>query len=129
MDIRKTYEIDAPADEVWRALTDPKAIEDWGGGPAVMAAHPGFEFSLWDGDIYGTVREVDPGRMLLEDWYGGDWDAPSLARFTLVEKPSGGTLLELVHTGVPDDDADEFDTGWDDYYLGPIKDMLERVPD
>ncbi len=33
MDIRKTYVIDAPADAVCAALTDPAVIERWGGGP------------------------------------------------------------------------------------------------
>jgi uncharacterized protein YndB with AHSA1/START domain len=33
MDIRKTYVIDAPADAVRAALTDPAVIERWGGGP------------------------------------------------------------------------------------------------
>jgi hypothetical protein len=27
---------------------------------------------------------------------------------------------------VPDDEADEFDVGWDDHYLGPMKELLER---
>lgn len=125
MDIRKTYVIDSPPDDVWRALTDPETIDAWGGGPVVMAAEPGFEFSFWGGDIHGTVREVDPGRSMVQEWYGGDWPAPSLARFTLAANAEGGTLLTLDHTGVPDDEAADFDAGWDDYYVGPLKDLLE----
>jgi activator of HSP90 ATPase len=125
VDIRKSYVIKAPADRVWAALTDPKMIERWGAGPADMAAEPDCTFSLWGGDIFGTVIEVDLPRSMVQEWYGGNWDAPSIARFTLSADPSGGTLLELENTGVPDEDAPDIEGGWDDYYLGPIKALLE----
>lgn len=127
MDIRKTYVIEAPRDAVWAALTDPETIERWGGGPVVMAAAQGFEFGLWGGDIHGTVLEVDPGRSMLQEWFGGDWDSPSLARFTLTEQPDGSTLLQLENTSVPDDAGADIDSGWDEYYLGPIKTLLEEA--
>jgi uncharacterized protein YndB with AHSA1/START domain len=125
MDIHKTYVIDAPVEAVWAALTDPAVIERWGGGPVVMAPKSGSAFSFWDSDIHGTVLEVDPPRSMLQEWYGGDWLEPSYARFALHPDPSGGTRLELDHTGVPDDEADDFDDGWDEYYLGPLKELLE----
>jgi len=125
MDIRKTYVINAPAGTVWKALTDPKVIERWSGGPADMSAEPGSTFALWDGSIFGTVVEVDPGHSMVQEWYGGNWDAPSIARFTLSADPSGGTRLEFENTGVPDADAVDIDAGWDDYYLGPIRELLE----
>lgn len=124
MDIRKTYVIAAPTDKVWAALTDPDVIERWGGGPADMAAEPDFAFSLWGGSIFGTVVDVDPGRSMVQEWYGGNWDAPSIARFTLTAE-AGGTRLDLENTGVPDEDASDIDAGWDDYYLGPVKALLE----
>jgi activator of HSP90 ATPase len=126
MDIRKSYVIDAPAAAVWAALTEPKIIERWGGGPAVMAAKPGFEFSLWGGDIHGTVIAVAPGRSMLQEWFGGDWDAPSTALFSLTSNPHGGTRLDLENKNVPADDGADIDAGWDDYYLGPIKALLEN---
>lgn len=125
MDIRKTYVIDATREAVWTALTDPKAIERWSGGPADMSAESGSTFSLWDGSIFGTVIEVVPGRSMLQEWYGGNWDAPSLARFTLSDDTGGGTRLELENTGVPDEDAPDIDAGWDEYYLGPLKTLVE----
>lgn len=125
MDIDKVYVIDAPREAVWKALTDPGSIERWGAGPAAMAAEPGFDFELWGGDIHGTVLEVDPGVSMLLEWYGGDWDAPSLASFTLSDMPGAGTRVELQNTGVPEDEAADIDAGWDDFYLGPIKALLE----
>ena len=125
MDIHKTYFIDAPAESVWAALTQPAVIDSWGGGPSVMAAEPGFEFQLWGGDIRGTVLEVDAGRLLVEEWYSGEWATPSIARFIVRAEPDGGTRLALLHTGVPEADAADIDAGWDEYYLGPIQTLLE----
>lgn len=127
MDIKKSCEIAAPVEAVWAALTDPSVIEDWGGGPAKMAPEPGFEFSLWDGDIHGTVLAVDPPRSMTQEWFGGDWDAPSIARFTLAAGADGLTTLELENTGVPDDEGPDLDAGWDEYYFRPIKSLLESA--
>jgi uncharacterized protein YndB with AHSA1/START domain len=124
-DIRKSYVIDAPPETVWRALTDAGVMEEWGAGSASMDPRPGGLFSQWGGDIYGTVTEVAPGDRLVEEWYGGEWAEPSIAVFVLSEHGEG-TLLDLTHTGVPDDQLAEFDAGWDDYYLGAIKEWAER---
>ena len=126
MDIHKSYVIDASRAAVWQALTDPAVIERWGGGPVAMAAQPGFAFRFWDGDIHGTVREVDPDHSMLQEWYGGEWDEPSLVRFTLTDEAGGGTRVELDHTNVPREEAADFDAGWDDWYMGPLKELLEK---
>jgi uncharacterized protein YndB with AHSA1/START domain len=126
MDIHKTYNIKASRDAVWAALTDCDVIDRWGGGPCVMAAAPGSEFEFWGGDIHGTVLAAEPGVSMVQEWYGGDWERPSVARFTLEAQPNGTTKLELEHTGVPDAEAADFDAGWDDYYLGQLKAYLEE---
>ena len=125
MDIRKTYVMDAPAERVWIALTDPDAMEEWGAGPALMEAAPGGLFSQWGGSIHGVVTEVVAGRRLVESWYGGDWPAPSIAVFTLTES-GGKATVQLLHTGVPDDEVADFDSGWDEYYFGAIKAWAEE---
>lgn len=125
MDLKKSYFIGAPPESVWRALTDPAVIDAWGGGPAEMRAEAGAPFSLWGGDIYGTVTAAEPPVRLVQEWWGGaGWKTPSVATFEL-EAEGDGTLLTLVHCGVPDDVAADFDAGWDDYYLGPLKELLE----
>lgn len=123
--ITKRYEYDAPISEVWKALVDQQTIEDWGGGPVVMDASVGTEFSLWGGDVYGKNLEVIPEKKLIQDWYGGQWDKPSKATFELSTR-CGKTTINLSQTDVPDDEVADIDAGWDDYYLGPIKELLEK---
>jgi uncharacterized protein YndB with AHSA1/START domain len=124
MDIAKSYLIAASPAEVWRALTDKATVEAWGAGPATMSPAAGAEFSLWDGDIHGTNVQAVPERCLVQEWYGGDWPAPSIVNFTLTPE-NGSTRVELLHRGVPDDEVEDFAEGWDDYYLGAIKEYLE----
>ena len=63
---------------------------------------------------------------LAQDWFGGDWPKSSKVTFTLNED-SGQTTLVLLHEDVPDNEVDNFDEGWKEYYLGPMKELLEAA--
>ena len=123
--IKKTYTINAPIEKVWQALTDPKMIDAWGGGPAKMAAAVGTKFEFWGGDIHGENIEVIPNKKLVQHWYEGNWKKPSTATFTL-EPNNGRTTLVLVHENVPAASHDDINEGWDQYYLDPLKDYVEE---
>lgn len=122
--IKQTYHIKAPVEEVWKALIDSKLIDKWGGGPAKMSDKVGFEFSLWDGEIYGKNIEVLENKKLIQEWIEGKWDKSSIVTFELTERKDG-TEINLTHTDYPQDEHDDLSDGWDDFYLGPLKDFLE----
>ena len=122
--IEQTYEIAAPISTVWRCLVDPGLIEEWGGGPAEMSDEIGADFRLWDGDIWGENIAVEAPNLLKQEWYGGDWERPSIVTITL-EEQDGGTLLTLHQTGVPEEEIPDIEGGWQIYYLGPLKEMAE----
>lgn len=122
--IRQTYHIKASIKEVWKALTDTKYIDGWGGGPAKMSDKVGFQFSLWGGDTYGKNIEVIANKKLVQEWFGGKWDKPSIATFALSSK-NDQTTIEFTHTDVPESEYKDIEQGWKDYYLGPLKDYLE----
>lgn len=122
--IRQTYHIRASIEEVWKGLVDPKYIESWGGGPAKMSDKVGSQFSLWGGDIYGKNIEVIANKKLVQEWFGGKWDKPSIATFALSSK-NDQTTIEFTHVDVPESEYKDIEQGWKDYYLGPLKDYLE----
>ena len=124
--IKQTYHIKAPVDKVWQALVDPKIIDKWGGGPAKMSDKIGFEFSLWGGDIHGKNTEVVPNKKLVQEWFGGKWDKPSIATFELSFK-NDQTTVEFAQVDVPDSEYSDIEQGWRDYYLGSLKDLLEKA--
>jgi activator of HSP90 ATPase len=127
--IKKSYFIKSSLPKVWDALVNPKDISAWGGGPAKMGGKEGFEFFLWGGSIWGKNTQVIFQKKLVQDWFSETenkkWESPSIATFILSEEENG-VKLELIHANVPDEDANDIDKGWDDYYLGPLKDYLEK---
>lgn len=125
--IKKVYKISSPVDRVWQALVDPAVINEWGGGPSKMDSNVGKDFELWNGDIYGKNIEVISESKLVQEWFGGDWAKPSIVIFTL-KKDKSDTILELEQFDVPDDEFEDIESGWDDYYIGPMKQMLEKEP-
>lgn len=123
--IRQTYLINSSLDEVWKALTNPKYINAWGGGPAKMDDKVGTKFELWGGDIYGKNIEVVPLERLVQEWFAGNWEKPSTATFTLTEEKDA-VKINLLHTGLPDNETKDIEQGWKEYYLGPLKEYLEK---
>ncbi len=122
--LKQTYVIDAPVVDVWKAFVDSKEINSWGGGPAKISDENGFEFELWGGDIWGKNIEVIPQKRLVQEWFGGKWDKPSVVTFTFSKKGSG-TKVDLSQIDVPDNELDEIEKGWVDYYMNPMKEYLE----
>ena len=90
-----------------------------------MSDKEGSSFSLWGGDIHGTNLEIVDKSKLVQEWYSGDWPKPSKVSFTLTDD-KGETKVELLHENVPKEDADDIAEGWDIYYLGVIKEFLEK---
>ena len=123
--IIKTYLINSSLEEVWKALTNPKYINAWGGGPAKMDDKVRTKFELWGGDIHGKNIEAIKKKKLVQEWFGGNWDNPSIVTFTLT-KEKDAIKIELLHTDVPDNEAKDIDEGWKEYYLGPLKKYLEN---
>lgn len=119
------YLIASPVDKVWQALVDPKIIEKWGGGPAMMAGKVDFEFELWGGEIYGKNIEVSKNKKLVQGWRQKGLKESTKVTFSLTPK-EGLTSLVLLHEQVPDKEFEDLEKGWREYYLGPIKILLEK---
>jgi len=124
-ELEQTYVINVPIEKVWQALIDPKIINEWGGGPAEMDDKLDTEWSLWGGDIHGKNTQVEPNHLLVQEWYGGAWEEPSICQFELKEKDDQ-TTVTLSHGHIPDEEFEDVESGWQDYYLGPIKTLLEK---
>lgn len=122
--LKLEYYIKAPISDVWNALVDPGIIDKWGGGPAKMSPEEGFEFSLWGGDIKGKNSKVIKEKLLKQDWMSGEWDKYSQVEFRLTNK-NGETTVYLTQTGIPDDEFEDIKDGWNRYYMGEIKKLLE----
>lgn len=123
--LEQTYEIKAPVEKVWLALTDANTAEKWGAGPARVDAVVGGEFSYWDGDIHGIFTKLEPDKLIEQDWYGHDnpsWKYTVKFRF---ESDGGNTTVRMTLSGDIVDMQRDIDD-WKDYYFDPIKKLLEK---
>jgi len=89
-----------------------------------MSTIPGSEFSLWEGSIAGRNIEFEEGRKIVQEWYFGDQDNPSLVTI-LLHPDRKGTSVELRQSNIPDEDYDDIVDGWDNEYFGALQEFYE----
>jgi activator of HSP90 ATPase len=61
------------------------------------------EFSLWDGAITGRFLELEPSTKIVQEWYFGETDSPSIVTLKLHEHKKGhpwklGKRISLMKT-------------------------------
>ncbi len=115
----------APPEEVYLALTKPQSIQLWTGAEVVFTEIPDTEFSYWDGDIVGKNISFEPNKKIVQQWYFGESNEPSIVTIKLHEDKKG-TSLEFVQTNIPEEDFTDFTEGIEEYFLGGIADFFEE---
>ena len=123
-DYKQYITLDAEPEDVYACLTNPFTIELWSDMPAKMEAKEGTEFEMFEGDIAGKILELVPNEKVVQQWYFGEQEEPSIVTFK-IHPGKGKVSLELRHTNIPDEVYDEMGEGWQNYYLGRIKEFLE----
>jgi activator of HSP90 ATPase len=124
-DFKKYYNISAPPEDVYRALTNPVTIQLWTGEPAEMSTEPGSEFSLWDGSIAGKNIEFEEGKKIVQHWYFGNQPEDSIVTIILHSLKSA-TSVELIHTNIPDEDYHDIMDGWNTSYFGSLREFFSE---
>ncbi|MGH2596718.1 MAG: SRPBCC domain-containing protein [Actinomycetota bacterium] len=138
-DLRTSHsvDIDAPIEDVWRALTTPAVIERWFFGVRTVTdwkeGSPLVHTGEWQGKPYedkGTIVRVEPGELLVHTHWSPMSGLPDLAEnyqevtWALAEAPEG-TRLTVSETNLPSEQAKTLsDTSWV-AVLGNLKRVLE----
>jgi uncharacterized protein YndB with AHSA1/START domain len=118
-DYKQYYLIPADPEEVYKALTNPDEIRYWTGEEASMSTEPGSEFELFEGSISGKNLEFEAGKKIVQQWYFGEQETPSLVTIKL-HPHKKGTSAELRHTNIPDEAFADIAEGWDGAYFGSL---------
>lgn len=124
-DFKKYYNIPAPTEEVYLALTIPLSIKLWSGAEAEMSTIPGSDFSLFDGDITGKNLEFVENKKIVQQWNFDGQEEPSIVTIKIHEVQKG-TSIELLHTNIPDEVYDEFADGWNTSYFGELIEFFQE---
>ncbi len=126
--IEQTYVIRGLPGDVWDALINPERIQVWSGKPAEFRPEPGAEYWLWDGDIRGKVLEAETNKRLVQTWKPRNWDIENSIVIFELTPTEEGTQVNLTHENVQDWDYDDTAEGWDTFYIGAIKKMIDGTP-
>ena len=126
-DYKKYYIIPETPDMVYKALTNEITIQLWTGEHAQMSAEPQTEFELFDGSICGMNLEFEENRKIVQEWYFGEQETPSIVTIKL-HPDKKGTSVELIHTNIPDDAYENIVDGWTHDYFGALKDFYKDEP-
>ena len=87
------------------------------------------------GWLWGTFSELEENKKIAQAWRTGEFpeDAEdSHVEILLEEIASTGerrlamTKLTLIHTNIPEGQADSYKTGWEDFYFMPMREWSER---
>jgi activator of HSP90 ATPase len=124
-EFKKYYTLPATPEEVYMALTNPLTLELWTGDEVVMGTGPGSEFSLWGGSIVGKNLEFEQDKKIVQQWYFDGEPEISIVTIKLHPGNNNTTSVEVRHTNIPDKEYDDFASGWDEYYFGPLADFFE----
>lgn len=132
--IRVDYDLSAPPEKVWKALTEPELLEQWlfpndivpkEGQPFAFRTTPAPGF---DGVIKCEVKEAEPPRRLVYSWESGPVD--TIVNWTLEPMGAGQTRLSLVHEGFgPEDDMiyEILEKGWRDRSAGLLHQLIPSL--
>lgn len=130
--------LDAPADQVWQALTDNEKMKQWYFKLDEFRAEVGFEFQFYGGKDerqylhYCKVTEVVAGKKLAYSWRYEGHPGESVVSFELFGEGEQ-TRLKLTHAGLnsfpvgnPDFARESFAGGWNHIINTSLKNFLER---
>ncbi|WXG46801.1 MAG: SRPBCC family protein [Candidatus Atabeyarchaeum deiterrae] len=126
--IRDKVVIAATPDEVYDAYMDAKKHAAFTGSKATCDPKIGGKFTAWDGYISGKNLELEKGKKIVQEWVTTDWldgYLPSKLELTL-SKIKGGTELSMVHSNVPEEQAEDIKQGWVDFYWAPMKKYFDK---
>jgi uncharacterized protein YndB with AHSA1/START domain len=112
------------AEKLYKAWLDPvhHAAMSYG-GEAEFDPRVGGVYTTGDGYITGKFLEIVPGQRLVQTWRTTDFEAgqaDSRLELTFADTDDGCTL-RLLHTDLPDDQIENYQSGWLEYYIEPMK--------
>jgi len=121
--IKQKVIIPASPKDVYEAYTDPKKHSAFTESKATGKPVVGGKFTSWDGYISGKYLELEDGKRVVQEWISTDFPkdyGPSRLELCFSKVPEG-TELTMVHSNVPEEQADETADGWKEWYWDPLK--------
>lgn len=122
-----TAEFNTNTETIYKAWISTQGHTLMTGSPAKVDGRAGGEFTAWDGYIWGTFLELDENKRILQSWRTGEFpeDAEDSRVEVLLEETGGKTKLTLIHSAIPEGQADSYKQGWEDFYFKPMREYFQ----
>ena len=116
--LQQTVRFNAPPARVYALYADPRLHRAATGAPARFTAKPGAAFMAWDGQLRGKLLVLDAPRLIVQTWRGAHWKASESDSVLVLtfRKQGRGTVLQMVHSNIPDAYAAGIRGGWPSHY-------------
>ena len=136
--IEQTVTINAPAEKVYRALTEPSELTRWFATEATSDARSGGQYHLVftfddasrNHETKGEYRAAESGKRVAYSWPAGHAKVPTEVDFRLAGK-GASTELTMVHSGwaaTTEESRKEHEMGWG-FFLSNLKAYLDDGKD
>jgi activator of HSP90 ATPase len=126
--IKQKIVVSTTPEQIYEAFLDAKKHSAFTGSKATSNPKVGGKFTAWDGYISGKHLELEKGKRIVQEWITTDWAEgypPSRLKLTFT-KTKGGTEISMVQSNVPEEQADEFIEGWNEFYWKPLKEYFKK---
>ena len=110
------------SDDLWDLLTNPGRIPMWTRAPAQLTLNPGSTFSLFNGNVTGSIISIDPTNKLVQKWRAPQWPINHFGTLTTtLSQGDSSTKLTLSLEGVPLEEEDRSRDALDRFYIAGLK--------
>lgn len=126
--LKQKIVISANPDEVYEIFIDSKKHSEVTGGKATSEPKVWGKFTAWDGYIFGKHLELEKGKKIVQEWSTTEWPKgypPSIFELNF-KKVDDGTEIEMIHSKVPEEQADDYEEDWKEYYWNPIREYFKN---
>ena len=120
--------INSKAEKFYEAYLSSEGHTALTGSPARVDGTVDGDFTAWDGYIQGMFLELEKNKRTVQAWRTAEFpeEAEDSIVEILLEEDHGKTKLTLKHTNIPKGQADEYKTGWEDFYFKPMREWSEK---
>jgi activator of HSP90 ATPase len=116
----------ATPEKVFRTWLSTEGQSGMTGSTSKVEPRVGGSFTAWDGYITGKTLELKPYTRIVQTWRTSEFsDADPDSRIeVLLEAAKGGTKLTLSHSGLPEGQANGYESGWEESYFAPMREYF-----
>ena len=126
-----TAEFNVSAEKIYKAYLSTQGHTEMTGSPAKVDGSVNGDFTAWDGYIWGTFLALEENKKIVQAWRTAEFpeEAPDSHVEILLEEIASGealatTKLTLIHTDMPEGQAESYRQGWEDFYFKPMREWV-----